>query len=65
MKKILLLLSVFCFSVAVSAIENIKVGTTTRTMIVYAPDQLPKQAALVIACHGYNQDAPYLQSLAK
>ena len=65
MKKILLLLSVFCFSIAVSAIENIKVGTTTRTMIVYAPDQLPKQAALVIACHGYNQDAPYLQSLAK
>ena len=65
MKKILLLLNVFCFSIAVSAIENIKVGTTTRTMIVYAPDQLPKQAALVIACHGYNQDAPYLQSLAK
>lgn len=49
----------------VRALENITVGTTTRTMITYAPDGLPSQPALVIACHGASQDAAYLQSLSK
>lgn len=48
-----------------SALENIRVGSTTRTIISYAPADLPRQAPLIIALHGANQDAPYLQGLAK
>lgn len=47
------------------SLENIRVGNTTRTIISYAPQGLPSQPALVIACHGMNQDAPYLQNEAK
>lgn len=47
------------------ALENIRVGGTTRTMISYAPKNLPEQRPLVIACHGANQDAAYLQGLSK
>lgn len=65
MKKILSLILLMCLCTPLFALEDIKVGTTTRTMIVYAPSNLPKQPALVIACHGANQDAAYLQSLAK
>jgi poly(3-hydroxybutyrate) depolymerase len=46
------------------ALENLTVGSTTRTMIVYAPKNLPSHPALVIACHGANQDAAYLQGMA-
>lgn len=59
-----LLLAVSCALQAL-ALETITVGGTARTMIVYAPSALPSQSPLIIACHGYNQDAPYLQSLAK
>ena len=65
MKKILFALLTLCFSVGMYGLENIQVGNTTRTMIVYAPKGLPAQPALVIALHGANQDAAYLQSLAK
>lgn len=67
MKRILLFLLTLCVSSvsSVFALEEIKVGNTTRTIIVYAPQDLPKQRPLIIACHGYNQDAPYLQGQAK
>ena len=66
MMKRLVLLSLLMWMVATSfALENITVGNTTRTMIVYAPNGLPASPALVIACHGANQDAAYLQSLSK
>jgi len=65
MKRLLLLSVVACLCAATFALENIKVGTTIRTMIVYAPTGLPKQPALVIACHGASQDAAYLQGLSK
>lgn len=65
MKKTLLLLLLCVASTAMNAIEKIKVGTTTREIIAYAPKNLPSSPALLIACHGSNQDAPYLQSLAK
>ena len=63
--KTIALLILLCSVTPALALENIKVGTTTRTIISYAPQNLPKQPALLIACHGYNQDAPYLQGLAK
>ena len=47
------------------ALEEVTVNGTKRTLIAYAPANLPRQAPLIIACHGYNQDAPYLQSLAQ
>ena len=65
MKKITFCLLLMCVTTMGHALENIKVGNTTRTMISYAPKGLPSQPALMIACHGANQDAPYLQGLAK
>ncbi len=65
MKKLFTLFLLLCVCSSMTALENLKVGNTTRTMIVYGPKNLPSQPALVIACHGANQDAPYLQSLAK
>ncbi|MBQ9362425.1 MAG: prolyl oligopeptidase family serine peptidase [Bacteroidaceae bacterium] len=65
MKKILFALLTLCLFVSAQALENIQVGNTTRTMIVYAPKGLSGQPALVIALHGANQDAAYLQGLAK
>ncbi|MBQ6208491.1 MAG: hypothetical protein IJK42_01785 [Prevotella sp.] len=66
MKKRIVIFSLFVWMVATAfALENITVGNTTRTMIVYAPNGLPASPALVIACHGANQDAAYLQSLSK
>lgn len=65
MKRICLLSVMLWAAVSAFALENIKVGNTTRTMISYAPQGLPSQPALVIACHGASQDAPYLQGLSK
>lgn len=66
MKKTIILFALMCLVAASSfAIENIKVGTTTRTIIAYAPEGLPKQPALVIVCHGANQDANYIQNESK
>lgn len=57
-KHILFLISLFTLCTA-QAQEDIKVGSTTRNMIVYAPKDLPENAALVISLHGANQDAAY------
>jgi len=45
--------------------ENIQVGTTTRTMIVYAPAGITQNRPLLISLHGMNQDAAYQKSQAK
>jgi poly(3-hydroxybutyrate) depolymerase len=47
------------------AAENIQVGTTTRNMIVYAPQGISKNRPLLISMHGMNQDAAYQQSKAQ
>ncbi|MBR1466742.1 MAG: hypothetical protein IJ607_10345 [Bacteroidaceae bacterium] len=65
MKRLPIMMLMMCVATLSQALENIKVGNTTRTMISYAPKGLPASPALMIACHGANQDAPYLQSLAK
>lgn len=43
---------------------TIKVGSSTRNMIVYAPSGL-SNPALIIQMHGMNQDAPYQKNAAK
>lgn len=65
MKKLLLALLAAGLSATASALENLTVGGTTRTMIVYAPKDLPAHPSLMIACHGANQDAAYMQNEAK
>lgn len=45
--------------------EKIKVNGTNRDMKVYVPQDTPSGAALVIACHGMNQDANWHDSNSK
>lgn len=45
--------------------QTIKVGTTTRNMIVYVPSGLAADRPLLISLHGMNQDAPYQQNQTK
>lgn len=59
------LLCAFCLQ-ALAAVEHnykqqpqkqtIKVGTSTREMLVYVPADLPEKAPMVISMHGANQD---------
>lgn len=56
------LLTAFCLfflTLSAHALENIKVGSTTRTMLVYAPKNLGQKRPLMISCHGSSQDANY------
>lgn len=66
MKKILLLLvlGLLFANPMVQAMDSIRVGNVMRSMIVYAPKDLPKNRPLIISMHGMNQDAPYQQSKA-
>lgn len=36
--------------------QTVKVGTSTREMLVYVPTDLPEKAPMVISMHGANQD---------
>ena len=45
--------------------ESLTVNGTNRKMKVYVPDDTPSGAALVIACHGMNQDANWHDSNSK
>ena len=44
--------------------EKLKVGSSTREMLVYVPAGLPEYAPLVISMHGMNQDAAYQKGMA-
>ena len=49
-----------------SSVEtSIKVGTTTRTMISYAPPGLAAKRPLIISMHGSNQDPAFQQNQSK
>ncbi len=72
MKKkysIRLLLTTFCIillSINLKAqIEDFKVGTTTRQMLVYAPSGIEPNSPLMISMHGMNQDINYQKNQAK
>ncbi len=59
------LLSVLLLPLSAKALENIQVGTTTRTMITYVPAALPKNRPLLISMHGSGQDAAYQKDKSK
>ncbi len=69
MKKHLITIGLAVASVlsaaAASTWESIKVNGTDRKMKVYVPENTPGGAALVIACHGMNQDANWHDSNSK
>ena len=58
-RGLLLLFFATIFGTSVWGLENIPVGTTTRTMIAYAPAGLTPKRPLMISMHGMNQDAAY------
>ncbi len=47
------------------ALEYLQVGSKTRSMIVYAPANIPQNRPLLINMHGLNQDAAYQQAQAQ
>lgn len=60
MKRFLLtLIMAVVVTASAMALENITVNGAVRTMIVHAPKDIAENAALVIACHGANQDANF------
>ena len=42
--------------------DNITVNGTSRSYNVYAPSNLGENRPLLIFCHGYNQDANWMQN---
>lgn len=46
-------------------IEDFKVGTTTRKMLVYAPSGIEPNRPLLLSLHGLNQDIAYQQNQTK
>lgn len=61
----LLALATICSVSAEATWQKIKVNGTTRDMKVYVPQDIESGAALVIACHGMNQDANWHDSNSK
>ncbi len=66
MKKILrigfyAILSMLSLVINLSAqqLETIQVGSTTRSMLVHVPANLPPQSPLLLSLHGLNQDVFY------
>ena len=61
MKHSLLLLLLLVVGLLPSKADNITVGGTTRTYNVIVPKNLGENRPLLIFCHGYNQDANWMQ----
>ena len=59
--SIILLLLLVAGSMSAVA-DNITVGGTNRSYNVYAPKNLGENRPLLIFCHGYNQDANWMQN---
>jgi poly(3-hydroxybutyrate) depolymerase len=66
-KFLFAVLSIFLITICPSKAEvvQIQVGSTLRSMIVYAPSGIPANRPLLINLHGLNQDAAYQQAQAK
>jgi poly(3-hydroxybutyrate) depolymerase len=64
-----ILITVFCVSLLTfnlkAQIEDFKVGTTTRKMLVYAPSGIEPNRPLLLSLHGLNQDIAYQQNQTK
>ncbi len=61
-KKLFILFSLLVGFVPAVA-DNITVGGTQRSYIVYAPRNLGQNRPLLISCHGMNQDANYQKGM--
>ena len=63
------LITVFCVFLFTSnlkaQLEDIKVGSTTRKMLVYAPSGIKENSPLLLSLHGLNQDIYYQQNQTK
>ena len=57
--------SMIFLNVNSQTLEYIQVGSTTRSMIVYAPSGIAQNRPLIINMHGMNQDAAYQQAQAQ
>jgi poly(3-hydroxybutyrate) depolymerase len=64
-----ILITVFCVFLLTfnlkAQIEDFKVGTTTRKMLVYAPSGIEPNRPLLLSLHGLNQDIAYQQNQTK
>lgn len=64
-----ILITVFCVFLLTfnlkAQIEDFKVGTTTRKMLVYAPSGIKENSPLLLSLHGLNQDIAYQQNQTK
>jgi len=61
-----LVITILLFSTNLKAqIEDIKVGSATRKMLVYAPSGIESNQPLLISMHGMNQDIAYQQNQTK
>lgn len=61
-RLLVIMLGVILFSFTSKAqTETLKVGTKTRTMLVYGPPAIEKNRPLLISMHGLNQDINYQQ----
>lgn len=62
-------ISVFCVFLLTfntkAQIEDLKVGSTTRKMLVYAPSGIKENSPLLLSLHGLNQDIYYQQNQTK
>ena len=62
MKKSILLLFLLIAAMASVQADNITVDGVNRSYNVYAPNNLGENRPLLIFCHGYNQDANWMQN---
>ena len=62
MKKSILLLVLLIAGITSVMADNITVDGVNRTYNVYAPKNLGENRPLLIFCHGYNQDANWMQN---
>ena len=62
MKKFFFLLLLLMAGMVSVKADNITVNGTSRSYNVYAPKNLGENRPLLIFCHGYNQDANWMQN---
>ena len=62
MKKTILSLILLTAGILSMKADNITVGGLNRSYNVYAPKNLGENRPLLIFCHGYNQDANWMQN---
>ena len=62
MKRILISFLLLVTGMMSVSADNIVVNGTTRSYNVYAPNNLGENRPLLIFCHGYNQDANWMQN---